>query len=223
MYGQRDQQRSKVYAWEQAASNRLTRLLDGHVSVQSHHEPEFQTLAQCSDFLAPVWMAERGRYGRSRVPMPEIERPSWGQRRALAHHDHRITLPKWARGRWVILHEAAHRLTPGDEAHGPRFVGVLIGLLARHGGYDANELMATADEAGVSYHVRSIGSVPVMSLPERLQRLLPVQEMDAAFELDVSWRQVRGASLQLVRAGLAIWKRDRLVPIERHLECGLAL
>lgn len=73
------------------------------------------------------------------------------------------------------------------------------------------------------YHVRSIGSVPVLFMPERLRRLLPVQEMDATLELDVSLRQVRGASLQLVRAGLAIWKRDRLLPIERQLECGLAL
>ena len=223
MFNPRDQQRSRVYAWEKAASSKLTRMLDGQVSVHRHHDSEFESVAQCSDFLAPIWLAERGRYGRARVPMPKIERPSWGQRSALAHWDHRITLPKWARNRWVILHESAHRLTPGDEAHGPRFVGVLIGLLARHGGYDANELMATADEAGVKYHVRSIGSVPVLSLSERLQRLLPVQEMEAAFELDVSWRQVRGASLQLVRAGLAIWKRDRLLPIERQLECGLAL
>lgn len=223
MPNQRDQQRSRVYAWEKTASTKLTRMLDGQASVHRHHDPEFESIAQCSEFLAPIWLAERGRYSRARVPMPTIERPSWGQRRALAHWDHRITLPKWARNRWVILHEAAHRLTPGDEAHGPRFVGVLIGLLARHGRYDANELMATADEAGVKYHVRSIGSVPVLSLPERLHRLLPVQEMEAAFELDVSWRQVRGASLQLVRAGLAIWKRDRLLPIERQLECGLAL
>jgi hypothetical protein len=223
MCNQRDRQRSRVYAWEKAASTNLTRMVDGQVGIHRHTYSEFETLAQCSEFLAPIWAAERGRYGRSRVPMPTIERPSWGQRSALAHWDHRITLPKWARNRWVILHEAAHRLTPGDEAHGPRFVGVLIGLLARHGGYDAYELMAAADEAGVKYHVRSVGSVPVQSLSERLHRLLPVQEMDAAFELDVSWRQVRGASLQLVRAGLAIWKRDRLLPIERQQECSLAI
>lgn len=219
----RDQQRSRVYAWEQHASARLTRLLDGQVSVHRHSESEFDTLAECADFLSPIWTAERGRYGRAWVPMPLIERPSWGQRSALAHHDHRITLPRWARNRWVILHEAAHRLTPGEEPHGPRFVGVLIGMLARHSGYDAHELMALAQEMGVNYHVRSIGSVPVPSLPQRLQRILPVQEMDAAFELDVSWRQVRGASLQLVRAGLAIWKRDRLLPVERQLDCALAL
>lgn len=220
MFNQRDQQRSRVYAWEKAASAKLTRMMDGQVGVHRHHDSEFETIAQCSDFLAPIWVSERGRYRRARVPMPTIERPSWGQRRALAHWDHRITLPKWARNRWVILHEAAHRLTPGDEAHGPRFVGVLIGLLARHGGYDANELMATADEAGVKYHVRSIGSVPVLSLPERLHRLLPVQEMDAAFELDVSWRQVRGASLHLIREGRARWVRARLVqvnPCSGHL------
>lgn len=72
--------------------------------------------------------------------------------------------------------------------------------------------MARADEMGVKYHVRSIGTVPVPSLSQRLQRLLPISEMDAAFELEVSWRQVRGAALPLIRKGCARWKKHTLVP-----------
>lgn len=215
----RDRQKSLVYRWEAAASGRLVRVFQGEMGVYRHTVSEFETLEECEAFLAPIWRAERGRYGRANVPAPLIERPHWGQRSALAHRDHRITLPKWSRNRWVILHEAAHRLCPRDEDHGPRFVGVLMGLLSRHAGYDASELMAVADELGVSYHVRSIGSVPVQTLSQRLERLLPISEMDAAFELGVSWRQVRGASLKLVRDGIALWKRDRLLPISREPEC----
>lgn len=215
-YRTRDNQRSKVYAFEGRASKTLVRLLDGVSGIRRHDVPEFETLDQCQEFLNPIWTSERGRYGRARVPAPEIVRPNRGQRRALAHDDHRITLPRWARSRWVVLHEAAHRLTPIDEAHGPRFVGALMGLLVRHVGYDANELMALADEMGVKYNVRSIGLVPVQTMSQKLARLLPTTEMDAAFELDVSWRQVRGASLPLIRAGLARWVRDKLLPVERE-------
>lgn len=67
--------------------------------------------------------------------------------------------------------------------------------------------------------VRSIGSVPVQTLSQQLERLLPIAEMDAAFELGVSWRQVRGASFKLVRNGVALWKRDRLLPVNREPGC----
>jgi len=210
----RDNQRSLVYAWEASASRNLCRLLEGDRGIRRHDVSEFEKLEECQAYLNPIWKAERGRYGRANIPVPSIERPNRGQRRALAHADHRITLPKWSRNRWVILHEAAHHLSPRDEAHGPRFVGVLIGLLARHVGYDAAELMAKADEMGVKYHVRSIGLVPVQTLSQKLARLLPTTEMDAAFELDVSWRQVRGAALQLVNKGQARWIRNRLVEID---------
>ena len=181
-----------------------------------------QTLEECNAFMAPIWTSERGRYGRARVPAPLIERPARGQRRALAHASHRITLPKWARNPWVILHEMAHRLTPVDEAHGPRFVGVLIGLLARHAGYRAQALMEAAEEMGVDYFVKSIGSVPVHTLSERLAQILPVSEIDAAIELDVTWRQIRGTSISLIRNRRARWLRGKLVMIAPALEVPLS-
>lgn len=78
----RDFQRSAVYAWEDQAGRRVNR------------HPCFERLEDCQDWLDPIWRAERGRYGRARVPTPLIERPSWGQRSAIAHYDHRITLPR---------------------------------------------------------------------------------------------------------------------------------
>jgi len=112
----------------------------------------------------------------------------------------------------VILHEMAHCLTPGDR-HGPRFVGVYIGLLARHAGLDADMLMAAADEMSVKYSVRSVGVVPVVPLWRRLRDLLPIGYMDAATELDVSYRQINGAALHLMRIGAARWRGRTLVPV----------
>lgn len=70
----------------------------------------------------------------------------------------------------MILHELAHRLTPGDEAHGPRVVGVLMVLAGRWLEFDVNQLMALADEEGVAYCVRSIDSVPVRGLTWHVER-----------------------------------------------------
>lgn len=209
----RDRQRSRVYRWEAAVARQLR--------GSSLLPPEFETLEECAAFAQVVWRKERGRVGLASHKAPAIERPHRGQRRALAHHDHRITLPRWARSRWVILHELAHRLTPADEAHGPRFVGVLIGLAARWLEYDAQQLMALADEMDVQYYVRSVGVVPVRGPAWHVERVLkrggPMTLMDLACHLtivdglDVVAKQVRGAALALVSRGRARWYRKKLV------------
>lgn len=158
--------------------------------------------------------AKGGGLGLARQNPPAIERPHWGQRRALAHHDHRITLPRWARNPWVILHEIAHRLTPMDEAHGPRFVGVLIGLAARWLDLDAQEMIELADQHGVQYYVRSIGVVPIHGPAWKVERALrengPMTEMDLACWCDVPYKQVRGAVLYLIGRGKTRWYRKKL-------------
>jgi putative metallohydrolase (TIGR04338 family) len=207
----RDNQRSTVYAWG--------RKVEGY-----YREPEFTTVAEVERWARPIWRAERGRYGLARSAAPEFIPAHWGQRSAIAHNDHRISLPRWARQRPVVLHEMAHRLTPGDEAHGPRFVGVHIGLLARHLDYDAYELMALADEMGVNYHVRSIGTVPVITLHRKVEKLIekdgPMPEMWIACALDVSYLSARGAALQLIRRGRARWFRKRLTLLPQLKEAA---
>lgn len=201
----RDNQRSRVYAWEDKASGGR----DGNAV--------WDTLEECEAFLKPIWRAERGRAGLAKRPMPTFSRNLWGQRRASASSSlNELKIPRWARSPWSVLHEAAHILTPADEAHGPRFVGILIGLLARHDNRDANELMALADEMGVAYHVRSIGVVPTRGIAWRLEQALrqerPMAEMDLACWLDVSYLQVRGAAMHLIRMGKARWHYGKLVP-----------
>jgi putative metallohydrolase (TIGR04338 family) len=225
----RDNQRSKVYAWERRCVAELA-----HSSI---YDAEFKTLEECAEYAGPIWNKERGRVGRAKIAAPRIERPNRGQRRALAHHGDgysrnasgklvrdggRITLPRWARSRWVILHELAHRLDKdSNEAHGPRFVGILIGLIARWLDYDAAQLMALADEMGVKYHVRTIGVVPVRGIAWHVERVIrhegPMSEMDLSCHLnlaegvDVTPAQVRGAALSLIRLERARWLRGKLV------------
>lgn len=202
----RDNQRSRVYAWERKIKNR--------------DEVAVNTIEEVARYASRIWRSERGRYGLAKTRVPEFMPARRGQRNAIAFDHHVISLPRgWARTPRVILHELAHRLTPANEAHGPRFVGVLIGLLARHAGYNADALMAEADAMGVKYHVRSIGAVPVSSLPDRVVRVLkesgPLPEMWIASELDCSYMQVRGAALQLARTGRARWFRKRLTLTEQ--------
>lgn len=217
MAGQRprDNQRSRVYAWERAASLRL--------KGRTLYIGEYETLEECEAFMAPIWRAERGRVGLAKSSAPTLARKLWGQRKATASELHVIKLPKWARSRWVILHEMAHRLTPEDEAHGPRFVGVLIGLAARWLEYDASQLMALADEMGVKYYVRSIGVVPTRGPAWHVDRAIrrhgAMSAMDIACHLslvdgvDISFKQVNGAAVSLIRSGRARWYRGRLKPL----------
>lgn len=198
----RDKQRSRVYAWE--------RTVKGYFNGGE----QMKTIDEVIAFAKPIWAAERGRYGLAKAPAPRFESSSWGQRSALAFADHRITLPLWARRPPVVLHEMAHRLTPNDEAHGPRFVGVMIGLLARHAGFDADTLKASAEEQGVKYDARSVGTVPVFPWWRRLQPLLPCTTIEAAVELDVSYRIVQGAALQLIRRGEAAWHGKTLRAVQ---------
>lgn len=201
----RDNQRSRVYAWEREQTRWFCKA-----------GLEFDTIEDVAVYMNPIWRSERGRYGRAKVPAPALHHGHRGQRSAIAYHSHKISLPRAMRNEWVILHEMAHRLTPVDEAHGPRFVGCLIGLLARHAGWDAAKLMESAEAAGVNCHVRSIGSVPVIEpalISERLAALMPVFYMTAATELDVSYRVIYGAAIRLIKDGRARWSGKTLVPL----------
>jgi hypothetical protein len=209
MRGVRDSQRSRVYAWE----NRFSRW--------KGDRPRMEKLEEVEAWLTPIWRKERGRVGLARQRAPEVSRKLWGQRRATADDNHVLKFPKWARTTTVILHEMAHRLTPFDEAHGPRFVGVFIGLMARWDDRDAAELMALADEMGVKYHVRSIGLVPVIPLHRKIREYMTkprhgspmrrAHEVQVAIELGVHWRQVRGA---VMASCGALKMRGRMVQVE---------
>lgn len=119
-----------------------------------------------------------------------------------------------------MLHRAAHRRTVSDETRGGLFVGILIGLVARHDGRDADNLMRRADEMGVKFHGRSIGHVPVRGPAWHVENVIrqvepmTLPEILAMFEdrdLESSLPQIRGAALSLVRAGKARYEGKRLI------------
>lgn len=204
----RDNQRSRVYAWERA------------VIGSDFYTPDFETLDQCEEFLHPIWRAERGRYGHAKAKPPVISRNLWGQRSATASlWGHELKLPRWSRSRWVILHETAHLLIRGNRRggdHGPRFVGVLIGLAARHLGHDAQRLVDLACEHGVDVDIRSIGAVPELREPtmaDQLLEVLPGRVTQLAWRIGARRAQIRGAVLTLIRQGRARYYRGRIVAV----------
>lgn len=71
-----------------------------------------------------------------------------------------ISMPKFPHNPYYILHELAHLLTPANEAHGARFVGVVIGLAARWLNQDAQALLQQAEAMGVRVNRNSVGKVP---------------------------------------------------------------
>lgn len=210
----RDRQRQRVYDWE-------TTQRRPPAPIPLMPMTAIQALA------ARIWLAERARYGHGRTPPPIVRAGRSTQNRAFAYWEHHaISVPFWSRRPWTVCHEIAHLLCPYEEPHGPRFVGVLIGLLARHHGRDAAALLASARAAGLRVSAQSIGAVPTTAPPaapppiaEQLLALAPISDMDAACELGLHWRQVRGHALHLVRAGRARWFRGRLHAI-RTLPAG---
>ena len=109
----RDTQRSKVYGWERA-----TFTTDGNFT-------EELTMQECKRIISHVRDAY-GVYTYFRVA------DGRGCRFARAGST-TITLPRWARNRFVVLHELAHHIlcvNGTNDAHGPKFTRLLIELLA---------------------------------------------------------------------------------------------
>lgn len=194
----RDRQRSRVYAWERQCQGALLR-------------KETMTLVEVEAFASKVWLAERARYGRGRMAVPAV-RHGAGQRRALANTGkHMISMPKFSRNPYYVLHELAHLLTPDNEAHGPRFVGVVIGLAARWLNQDARALLQQAEAIGVRVNRNSVGKVPPGRLSDYVLRALPGTPVAIAVQLNIthalgiSYRQVLGAAMKLLKGRKAYW------------------
>jgi hypothetical protein len=99
---------------------------------------------QASDFagvVTSIWNAEREQYGHGLKAAPSVRfsrinfRTSGrGRSGSYTEWGHIISLNPLAATYGTILHEIAHGLAKGKEreAHGPVFLGVLIGLYLRH-------------------------------------------------------------------------------------------
>jgi len=112
----RDSQRSRVYRAEREAFD-----FDGPL----------MSLGECVDL---IHLAFARYFPGSRVPLVADGR---GRRRAGGSSS-RISLPRWSRLRWVVLHETAHAVIPPRAAwHGPEFAGCYLRLVRRFMGTEA--------------------------------------------------------------------------------------
>ena len=121
----RDQQRAKLYAWER---------------MEFEFDSNMLELNDCQAIVDKYLMHVKVTDGRR-------------CRRALACiADSKIKLPRWARKKWVVLHEIAHFHAHGmGAAHGPTFVKAYITLLAKEYKGRSNEaLQMSAIEFGLS-------------------------------------------------------------------------
>ena len=58
-----------------------------------------------------------------------------------------IALPRFARKKWIVIHEVAHFLT--HDKHGPKYVRAYVDILAREYGRSIESLVASATEYGL--------------------------------------------------------------------------
>ena len=116
----RDNQRSRLYKAERAAWNCC-------YPVKSLSLDDCKRLvkkaARFTDGPTPSVLDGRGR------------RSAWGSW-------YNIKLPRWARTRWIILHEYTHAIT--SDKHGPSFAKTYLALVRRFIGHTEGEILKIA-------------------------------------------------------------------------------
>jgi len=153
-----DKQQQRLYAAETKAELKST--------------PDFVTVAECQKYVNKVLnskavldMFSSKELGHGALVVTVLD--GRGHRRATATTDGRgglvIQLPKWARSKFVILHELAHHLQKNyainnwresikigqtdpiaTQSHGARFTASFLFLVKRELGKDVHDRFATA-------------------------------------------------------------------------------
>ena len=130
----RDQQRSRVYAWEDR--------------VVAPCDPSTVAFAGAQGMVDAIW-SEMGL-----LYPPRVERLPAQARCRIADADRlTIRLPQSVPS-WCLLHELAHAMTTTadgeSDGHGPVFVGMYVQLLARYLRLDAQALRDSLSAASVA-------------------------------------------------------------------------
>lgn len=125
----RDGQRSKVYAAEDAAFDKA--------------KSEGMTVEEVEAFVAWLWRSYAARKamirnGPSRAWRQPRVADGRGCRRASAGGGV-VTIPRWARSRWVVCHEVAHEIVIRGPWHGPEFCRTYLELIEEALGFEARE------------------------------------------------------------------------------------
>ncbi len=126
---ERDNQKSKVYHWEQTYLFKLKT----NTSL---------SLTSCEKIITDVCLARN-----IRVPTIKDGR---GRKTACACYSS-VSLPRWARNKVITLHEVTHTiLDNGVRAwHGPEFAALFIELLDKYNVSHRKQSVACAKKCGV--------------------------------------------------------------------------
>jgi putative metallohydrolase (TIGR04338 family) len=139
----RDSQRKRVYTAERAAFPDCSETSD----------PTLPTVEDIERYVKKVWGSKRvqAAFPRSTLHYSRVPEVADGRgcRRAIAYGTYQITIPKWARREWVVLHELAHiivereRLHPKNEIadHGWHFCEVYLKLVLYMMGREAHDAL----------------------------------------------------------------------------------
>ena len=121
----RDNQRVALYRWERVVMNTPKQ----RFIYPENTDP--MTLKQCQSLVNKVWKD----YFPSKVKDTPIVTDGRGRRKACwAYGKNEIRLPRWARIKWVVLHEVAHAITSEDPKmwyvawHGPEYARLILEL-----------------------------------------------------------------------------------------------
>ena len=129
----RDQQRGRVYAWEDR--------------VVAPEDPSRIAFAAAQGMIDAIWSEMGLRYPPRAAPMP-------AQARRRIADANRLTLRLQATTpSWCLLHELAHAMTTthdgASDGHGPLFMGVYVTLLGRYLRLDEAALIDSARASGI--------------------------------------------------------------------------
>lgn len=147
----RDAQRSRAYTWE-------NELFTGQPQLAPR---------QLRALLARVWKFA----GFPAATCPELVF-SRSLSQSLAFGTYKISLARWGRSRWVLLHEAAHCIVAARRSapvagHGPEWVSVYIRLLERFGLTGYTGLRASAKSYGLKVASAEVAERQFLRRPTR--------------------------------------------------------
>ena len=130
MTGDRDRQRSKVYAWEER--------------FVAPRDPSSIAFAQAQGMVNAIW-AEMGLLFPPKVePLPRQARSTVAD----------------ASPSWWLLHELAHAMTSTydgrSDGHGPKFIGLYAQLLTRYLRLPSDALLTSLRVAGIEMDTRAV-------------------------------------------------------------------
>jgi len=139
MTGDRDRQRSKVYAWEE--------------SFIATRDPSSIPFAQAQGMVDAIW-AEMG----LRFP-PKVERLPRQARSTMADATRLSVRLPGSSPSWWLLHELAHAMTSTvdgrSDGHGPKFMGLYAQLLTRYLRVPLDALVVSLKLAGIEVDIQA--------------------------------------------------------------------